>query len=77
MMRHSGNRNSYGSREEYSSVLDDFHEERRQRQIMAPAITMDGRPAWKTDRERIVDLEADVVKLRDIVLALIDEMIRK
>ena len=58
MTRRSGNRNSYGPREEYHSMLDDFHEERRQRQIMAPGITMDGRPAWKTDRERIVDLEA-------------------
>jgi hypothetical protein len=77
MMRYSGNRNSYGSRDEYHNILDELHEEQQQRQIRAPGITMDGHPAWKTDRERIIDLEADVTKLRDIVLALIDEMSRK
>jgi hypothetical protein len=76
MTRRSGNYNSYRPREEYHS-FDDFREDRRQRQIMAPGVTMDGRAAWKTDQERVADLEADVVKLRDIVLALIDEMTRK
>jgi hypothetical protein len=40
-------------------------------------VTLDGRAAWKTDQERIADLERDVTNLRDIVLALIDEMTRK
>ena len=61
----------------YGNIEDGLREQRRQQQINAPGIRGDGQPAWKTDQERIGDLEADIVKLRDIVLALIDEMIQK
>jgi hypothetical protein len=82
MTRRSGNWNAYEPRDGghqgyYGNIEHDLREQRRQQQINAPGIRGDGQPAWKTDQERIADLEADIAKLRDIVLALIDEMIRK
>ena len=78
----SGNYRAYGPRDcgyqgYYDNIERELREQRRQQQINAPGIRGDGQPAWKTDQERIADLERDVIKLRDIVLALIDEMIQK